>query len=312
MPRFSIIIPTYNRAESVTNTLESCFKQSFADFEIVVVDDGSKDNTVEVLQGVSDERLKIVTQKNAGPAAARNTGMDNASGDYIAFLDSDDVWYPDFLACANDMLNQNADQVLYGQIIMDRGVGRYWVKPDRVIGADESIYDYLYVDGMFIQTSTMVMPAKLKDTVRWDETVTFGDNDQFAIDLWHTGTPFALLPKPLTLYADIMSPDALSQLPIFGGDTSKHTNFFDWMATQKEHMSDKAWAGYKARFESVGMAKKSPIKTLKILWQANRAGAMSAKAAVRQALQCFFPAFYRRLVDQYVKLRGLPLSDIQR
>jgi len=312
MPRFSIIIPTYNRADSVTNTLESCFTQTFADFEIVVVDDGSKDNTVEVLKSVEDPRLKIVTQDNAGPAAARNTGMDNASGEYIAFLDSDDVWYPEFLATAESMLQENSEQILYGQIIMDRGVGRYWVKPDRVINADESIYDYLYVDGMFIQTSTMVMPAKLKETVRWDEAVTFGDNDQFAIDLWQTGTPFALLPKPLTLYADIMSPDALSQLPIFGGDTSKHTNFFDWMATQKEHMSDKAWAGYRARFESVGMAKKSPIETLKILWQANRAGAMSAKATVRQALQCFFPAFYRRLVDQYVKLRGLPLSDIQR
>jgi len=93
MPRFSIIIPTYNRADSVTNTLESCFTQTFDDFEIVVVDDGSKDNTVEVLKGVDDARLKIVTQDNAGPAAARNTGMDNASGEYIAFLDSDDVWY---------------------------------------------------------------------------------------------------------------------------------------------------------------------------------------------------------------------------
>lgn len=312
MPRYSIIIPTYNRADSVSNTLESCFSQTFEDFEIVVVDDGSKDNTIEVLKSIEDPRLKVVCQENAGPAAARNTGMDNASGEFIAFLDSDDVWYPEFLTTANQMLEANAEQILYGQIIMDRGVGRYWVKPDRVIGADESIYDYLYVDGMFIQTSTIVMPAKLKNKVRWDETVTFGDNDQFAIDLWHTGTPFALLPKPLTLYADVMSPNALSQLPIFGGDTSAHTNFFDWMATQKDKMSDQAWAGYLARFESVGLARKSPLKALKLLWQANRAGAMSAKAAVRQALQCFFPSFYRRLVDQFVRLRGLALSDIQR
>jgi len=311
MPRFSIIIPAYNSADSVTDTLESCFLQAFEDFEIVVVDDGSKDNTLEVLKSIKDPRLKIVAQENAGPAAARNTGMDNASGDFIAFLDSDDEWYPDFLATASQMLDANAEQVIYGQIIMDRGVGRYWIKPDRAIGVDESIFDYLYVDGMFIQTSTIVMPAKLKDTVRWDETVTFGDNDQFAIDLWHTGTPFALLPKPLTLYSDIMSPTALSQLPIFGGDTSAHTNFFDWMATQKDKMTDQAWAGYLARFESVGVAKHSPFKALQLLWRANRAGAMSAKGAARQALQCFFPAFYRRLVNQYVRLRGLPLSDVQ-
>lgn len=312
MPRFSIIIPTYNRADSVTHTLESCFSQTFDDFEIVVVDDGSKDNTVEVLNAIDDARLKVVTQDNAGPAAARNTGMDNASGDFIAFLDSDDVWYPDFLACAEKMLSDTPNQILYGQIIVDRGVGRYWVKPDRVIGADESIYDYLYVDGMFIQTSTIVMPASLKSTVRWDESVTFGDNDQFAIDLWHTGTRFALLPVPLTLYADILSPDALSQLPIFGGDTSAHTNFFDWMATQKQHMSDRAWAGYQARFESVALARKSPLKAIGLLWRANRAGAMSFKGMVRQGLQCYFPGFYRRLVDQYVRLRGHALSDIQR
>lgn len=312
MPRFSIIIPTYNRADSVTHTLTSCFTQSFEDFEIVVVDDGSKDNTVEVLNGIDDARLKVVQQLNAGPAAARNTGMANASGDFIAFLDSDDVWYPEFLSTANKMLTANPKQILYGQIIVDRGVGRYWVKPDRVIGKDESIFDYLYVDGMFIQTSTIVMPSELKNTVQWDESVTFGDNDQFAIDLWHTGTPFALLPKPLTLYADIMSPDALSQLPIFGGDTSAHTNFFDWMATQKHHMSDRAWAGYQARFESVALMRKSPLKAVGMLWRANRAGAMSVKAMVRQALQSMLPGFYRRLVDQYVRLRGQPLSDIQR
>jgi len=312
MPRFSIVIPTYNRADSVTHTLESCFSQSFSDFEIVVVDDGSSDNTVDVLGQIDDPRLKVCTQENAGPAAARNTGMDNASGDYIAFLDSDDVWYPEFLASADQMLAENPDQVLYGQIIVDRGVGRYWVKPDRVIGKDESIYDYLYVDGHFIQTSTIVMPADLKNEVRWDEAVTFGDNDQFAIDLWQTKTPFALLPKPLTLYADIMSPDALSQLPIFGGDTTAHTNFFTWMATQKALMSDQAWAGYQAKFESVALARTSPMNALKLLWKANRAGAISIKGMIRQALQCFFPTFYRRLVDQYVRFRGMPLSDIQR
>jgi len=312
MPRFSIIIPTYNRADSVTHTLESCFSQSFTDFEIVVVDDGSKDDTVSVLKQIADERLVIVEQANAGPAAARNTGMDHSSGDYIAFLDSDDMWYPDFLAEANAMLTSNPSQVLYGQIIVDRGVGRYWVKPDRVIAANESIYDYLYIDGMFIQTSTIVMPANLKSKVRWDEAVTFGDNDQFAIDLWHTKTPFALLPKPLTLYADIMSPDALSQLPIFGGDTSAYTNFFTWMDTQKPLMSEKAWAGFQASFKSVALARKHPIQAFKVIWQGYRAGAVSAKGVLRQALQCYFPSFYRRIVDQYVRLRGLPLTDIQR
>jgi len=312
MPRFSIIIPTYNRADSIENTLQSCFQQTFSDFEVVVVDDGSTDNSLEILQAINDKRLQVISQQNAGPAAARNTGMDAASGDYLAFLDSDDVWYPDFLQCSDRMLSDEAEQILYGQIIVDRGVGRYWVKPDRVIAEGESIYDYLYIDGHFIQTSTIVMPTLLRQSVRWDESVTFGDNDQFAIDLWQTGTPFAMLPKPLTLYADVISPTALSQLPIFAGKSAAYTNFFQWMATQKSRMSEAAWAGYQARFESVAHARRAPLKTLSLLWRAHRAGAMSIKGMLRQALQCFMPRFYRRLVDQYVRLRGMHLSDIQR
>lgn len=307
-PRYSIVIPTYNRASSVENTLAGCFAQSFENFEIVVVDDGSSDDTLAVLEKIADPRLVIVAQENAGPAAARNHGMRKASGEYIAFLDSDDVWYPNFLQQAEDAYSSEPNQLLYGQIIVDRGVGRYWVKPEVGIEQNESIYDYLYVKGCFIQTSTMVMPAALRDQVAWDEDVTFGDNDQFAIDCWQTGIAFRMLEKPMTLYADVISEDALSQLPIFAGTSEKYTNFFTWMATQQPHMSEQAWHGFRASFESVGLARKEPIKSFKLLLAARKAGAMSTKGLVRQLVQNYAPRLYRRLVDQYVRLRGDTLS----
>jgi len=117
-PRFSIVIPTYNRATSVSHTLSGCFAQTFENFEIIVVDDGSSDNTLEVLDTIQDSRLVVVSQKNAGPAAARNAGMDAACGEYIAFLDSDDVWYPDYLAAANQSLTEKGEVALYGQLII--------------------------------------------------------------------------------------------------------------------------------------------------------------------------------------------------
>ena len=307
-PRYSIVIPTYNRASSVEHTLAGCFAQSFKNFEIVVVDDGSSDDTLAVLEKIADPRLVIVAQENAGPAAARNHGMRKARGQYIAFLDSDDVWYPDFLKQAEDAYSEDPNQVLYGQIIVDRGVGKYWVKPDIAIEKDESIYDYLYVKGCFIQTSTIIIPSALSDTVSWDETVTFGDNDQFAIDCWQTGTPFRMLEKPMTLYADVISADALSQLPIFDGSSEKYTNFFSWMETQREQMSEQAWHGFRARFESVGLARSAPLKSFKLLLAARKAQAMSTKGIVRQLVQNHAPRFYRRLVDQYVRFRGDPLS----
>jgi len=212
IPSFSIVIPTYNRATSVEHTLTGCFAQTFDNFEVVVVDDGSTDETGDVLARIDDPRVVVIQQDNAGPAAARNRGMRAARGQYIAFLDSDDLWYPHSLAKANQALEELSHVVLYGQIIVDRGVGRYWVKPDRALQPDESIYDFLYVHGGFIQTSTMIIPRSLAQQVQWDESVTFGDNDQFAIDIWNTGAKFHMIERPLTLYADVMSPDALSQV----------------------------------------------------------------------------------------------------
>ena len=311
VPRFSIIIPTYNRAGSILQTLDSCFAQTCTDFEIIVVDDGSSDTTLAVLEAVQDERLRVVSQDNAGPAAARNHGMRLANGGYIAFLDSDDSWYPEFLEAVNKVLDDQPDVLVYGQIVVDRGVGRYWVKPDRALGPDESIYDFLYVHGGFIQTSTIVVPRAIAAKVQWDESVTYGDNDQFAIDCWRTGIPFRMLSHPCTHYADAISDDALSQLPIYAGSSEKYTNFFAWMATQKTHMSTQAWAGYLARVESVGLARRAPVQSFKLLWNAKKLGAMSLSGIIRQCIQNLAPRQYRRLVDRYVRLRGATLAEIR-
>ena len=166
--------------------------------------------------------------------------------------------------------------------------------------------------GGFIQTSTIVVPARLAREVAWDESVTFGDNDQFAIDCHRTGIPFRMLPEPLVLYADAISPDALSQLPIHAGDSPKHTNFFAWMETQREHMSERAWLGYRARFLSVGLARRHPLRAAHTLWQAWRAGAIGPGGVARQMLQNHSPRLYRRLTDRYVAWRGQPRSALER
>jgi glycosyltransferase involved in cell wall biosynthesis len=89
----SVIIPTYNRALICRTAVESVLSQTHGNVEVVVVDDGSKDNTRELINGL-DKRVKYIYQANAGVSAARNTGLGAATGDYIAFLDSDDVWLP--------------------------------------------------------------------------------------------------------------------------------------------------------------------------------------------------------------------------
>ena len=103
MPLFSVIIPTYNRVSYLRQTLESVWRQTFADYEVIVVDDGSTDETAAWLAGAAT-KVKRITQQNAGPGAARNKGSEGACGDYLAFLDSDDLWFPWTLATVAELV----------------------------------------------------------------------------------------------------------------------------------------------------------------------------------------------------------------
>ncbi len=108
VPFFSIIIPTYNRASLVSRTIDSLLKQSFKEYEIIVVDDGGSDNTKEVVEGFNDPRIKYYWKKNAERGAARNYGLSLATGKWINFFDSDDIAYPQHLQVAYDHIHSDA------------------------------------------------------------------------------------------------------------------------------------------------------------------------------------------------------------
>lgn len=93
----SVVIPLFNKEQSIASTLQTVLKQTFQDFEIVIVDDGSTDHSVEKVKKVIDPRIRLIHQTNAGVSAARNRGIEEAKGEYIAFLDADDEWKPDYL-----------------------------------------------------------------------------------------------------------------------------------------------------------------------------------------------------------------------
>lgn len=97
MPQVSIIIPTYNRASFVTKAIDSVLNQTFKDYEILVIDDGSTDDTRKVLEPYAN-RIRYVYHENSGVSAARNAGIKEAQGEWVAFLDSDDEWAKDYLS----------------------------------------------------------------------------------------------------------------------------------------------------------------------------------------------------------------------
>ncbi|MCE9672349.1 glycosyltransferase family 2 protein [Myxococcus stipitatus] len=121
MPFFSVVIPTYNRARLLERTLASVFAQEETDYEVIVVDDGSTDDTLDMLASLG-ERVRVLRQRNAGPGAARNQGIQAALGEYVVFLDSDDLWFPWTLA-------------VYRQVLREQG------QPTVVMGTAESFHD---------------------------------------------------------------------------------------------------------------------------------------------------------------------------
>jgi glycosyltransferase involved in cell wall biosynthesis len=96
-PVVSVIMPTYNRASIILRAIDSVLEQTFTDFELIIIDDGSTDDTREVIVRRSDSRVRVLGQTHKGAAAARNLGIRTASGKYIAYLDTDNIWHKNFL-----------------------------------------------------------------------------------------------------------------------------------------------------------------------------------------------------------------------
>nr|BAP91647.1 glycosyl transferase family 2 [Phormidium sp. KS] len=109
MPPISVIIPAYNSERTIQATIESVLQQTFSDFELIIVDDGSTDKTLEIVSSFKDARIKVFSYSNAGGAVSRNRGFSHSSGEFIAFLDADDLWTPDKLELQLKALQDNPE-----------------------------------------------------------------------------------------------------------------------------------------------------------------------------------------------------------
>jgi glycosyltransferase involved in cell wall biosynthesis len=110
-PLVSIVIPSYQAEKYISATIESVLRQSYGHFELIIVDDGCTDQTLDIVNQYSDPRIRVISQENKGLSAARNSGISAAKGEYIAFLDADDIWFPNKLEADINTVNRYQDPV---------------------------------------------------------------------------------------------------------------------------------------------------------------------------------------------------------
>jgi GT2 family glycosyltransferase len=159
MPTISVVVPAYNGERTILETIKSIQQQTFSDFELIVINDGSTDRTLERLATVEDPRLKVFSYENGGLPVARNRGIARAMGEFITFIDADDLWTPDKLELQLAALQQHPEAgVAYSwTLVMDeKGEGFY---PGKSVSFEGNVYSQLLLSN-FIASGSNVMLRK--------------------------------------------------------------------------------------------------------------------------------------------------------
>ncbi|MCX9085637.1 MAG: glycosyltransferase [Candidatus Methanoperedens sp.] len=171
-PTISVIIPTYDRANLVGRSIQSVLNQTYRDLELIIVDDASKDNTEDVIKSFNDERIKYIRhEKNKGGSAARNTGINLAKGGFLAFLDSDDEWFPEKLEKQMNVFQNalsNVGVVYTGYYWIGNNVKTY-TPPDRIIQKDGNIQEALLKENFITTSAALVKKECFEKLGSFDE-----------------------------------------------------------------------------------------------------------------------------------------------
>jgi glycosyltransferase involved in cell wall biosynthesis len=216
IPKISTIIPTYNRHDLIVSSIESVLAQTYQNHEIIVVDDGSTDNTLGILKQYQD-KIKVVQKDNGGSASARNIGLEHASGDYIAYLDSDDTWHPDKLSIFVNNLSLCKESE---NLFMFSDFRRYDMNKNEYLPLSQTeiyplIFDYFRkVDGCLyicegiellkcllrpypLYPSSFLLSRNIHDSFLWIDNSMFCEDFDLVLRLYKEST-FYYIDKPLS------------------------------------------------------------------------------------------------------------------
>jgi glycosyltransferase involved in cell wall biosynthesis len=202
LPQVSVVIPAYNACKYIVETLESALNQNFQSFEIIVVDDGSTDGTHTVVEKYGDRGVVLLQQPNSGVGAARNRALSVARGEFVALLDSDDLWEPDYLQTMVGFLEQNPEVSIAFSDSLFFGESKFVGKRFQEVYPPSPPITFAKLAGMI---SHVNVAATLRREVftsigLFDETIRGGEDFELWLRALHAGCRIEPVPKVLVHY----------------------------------------------------------------------------------------------------------------
>ncbi len=233
-PTLSIIIPAYNASKTISRVIEHIISQSFEDFELIIINDGSKDDTLDILSSYRDSRVIIITQENSGASTARNRGIENARGKYIMFIDADDDFEPDFiLKMVTTIEKQKSELVVCGH----SGDGVRSILPDKNGLIDKNLPKHVcssvLKNGLlYAPWNKIYLSEILKEkNIRFKKNVGFGEDLIFNFNYLKYTKSIYYIKEPLYKY--IYRPSGLS------AKTASNMNYrYEMLAALRDYLGE--------------------------------------------------------------------------
>lgn len=198
-PKISVVVPLYNKEKAIAKTIDSILNQTYSDFELIVVDDGSKDNSLQAVQAFNDSRLRVIHKENGGVSSARNCGIKEAKGDFIALLDGDDLWEQTFLEEQIKLMHDFPEAGMWGVNTAFIKGGKFykWQQgmPEGFRGYVENFFGTHHND-LFCSSSVVIHREVFEKVGYFDERVSASED----LDMWFR----IILHYPIVFYDKVL------------------------------------------------------------------------------------------------------------
>ena len=242
-PLITVILPAFNRRDTIMRAIESVFRQTYRPLEVILVDDCSTDGTSDLVSSVRfPEPIRVIKLlRNEGPAGARNAGIREASGQYVAFLDSDDWWLPTKIEKQVQVISTASPlgrTVVYTQAHIIRRFEKI-IRPVRR-QQSESLAEYIFCNGGFIAQDSVMMPVQLVKSTAYDPNLRNNEDWDLFFRLEQQGVRFVLIEEPLTVVVDLPVPGRASA-------PQNPERLLALLARHKGRISERAYSALRAK-----------------------------------------------------------------